>query len=199
MISFTSKYINTVGLIISIIIFIFLNNIFFSIPKIDSEISNYNQIENPQDQIENITKENSIENTANQSNNKKKNKKIKWKIEIHKVNITAEIEEGTSKEIMDSYVGHFEESSKDKGNVCLAAHNRGYKVNYFQDLKKMKEGDEIIYTYNGKQRKYIVKTHKIIKDTDWELLEETKENKITLITCVENQPEYRRCIQGEEV
>ena len=75
MISFTSKYINTVGLIISIIIFIFLNNIFFSIPKIDSEISNYNQIENPQDQIENITKENSIENTANQSNNKKKKNK----------------------------------------------------------------------------------------------------------------------------
>ena len=26
----------------------------------------------------------------------------------------------------------------------------------------------------------------------------TEENRITLITCVENEPEYRRCIQGIE-
>ena len=28
---------------------------------------------------------------------------------------------------------------------------------------------------------------------------ETKENRITLITCVENMPEYRLCIQAEEI
>ena len=26
----------------------------------------------------------------------------------------------------------------------------------------------------------------------------TKDNKLTLITCVENQPQYRRCIQAVE-
>ena len=30
------------------------------------------------------------------------------------------------------------------------------------------------------------------------LLKETEENMLTLITCVENQPEYRRCIQAVE-
>ena len=38
----------------------------------------------------------------------------------------------------------------------------------------------------------------IIKDTDWTNLEESDGNIITLITCVENQPEYRRCVQGKE-
>lgn len=45
---------------------------------------------------------------------------------------------------------------------------------------------------------YTVVENKIIKDTDWKDLEETEENRITLITCVENEPEYRRCIQGIE-
>ena len=36
----------------------------------------------------------------------------------------------------------------------------------------------------------------IIKDTDTYVIENTKENIITLITCVENKPELRRCVQG---
>lgn len=102
---------------------------------------------------------------------------------------------------MDKYVGHFEETSKTTGNIGLAAHNRGYKVNYFANIKKLKEGDEIIYKYYDFERKYIVAKNIIIKDTDWSELQDTKdlentEDKITLITCVENEPEYRRCIQG---
>ena len=38
----------------------------------------------------------------------------------------------------------------------------------------------------------------IIKNTDWSYLEKTEKNKITLITCVENEPQYRRCVQAEE-
>ena len=38
----------------------------------------------------------------------------------------------------------------------------------------------------------------IIKDTDWSRLENTEENILTLITCVENKPEQRRCIQAIE-
>ena len=30
------------------------------------------------------------------------------------------------------------------------------------------------------------------------MLKNTDENKITLITCLENEPEYRRCIQAIE-
>lgn len=121
-----------------------------------------------------------------------------WQIEIPKILLIAQISEGTTQEVLNQYVGHFENTSKEKGNVGLAAHNRGYDVNYFKDLKLLKEGDEIKYMHNEFQKIYEVEKCRIIKDTEWEFLEETEENMLTLITCVENQPEYRRCIQAIE-
>lgn len=99
---------------------------------------------------------------------------------------------------MDNYIGHFEETSKSFGNIGLAAHNRGYKNNYFENLKNIEIGDKIIYKYRDFKKTYTVETHEIIKDTDWSYLEKTEENTITLITCVENEPEYRRCVQAIE-
>lgn len=99
---------------------------------------------------------------------------------------------------MEDYIGHFEETKKDIGNIGLAAHNRGYKNNYFQNLKELKQNDEIYYKYKNEKRKYVVIKNIIIEDTDWTNLEESDGNIITLITCVENQPEYRRCVQGKE-
>ena len=113
-------------------------------------------------------------------------------------NLKANIKEGTTKDIMEDYIGHFEETKKDIGNIGLAAHNRGYKNNYFQNLKELKQNDEIYYKYKNEKRKYVVIKNIIIKDTDWTNLEESDGNIITLITCVENQPEYRRCVQGKE-
>ena len=205
MINFTSRYINALSLIISVIIYVFLNNYIFSIQRIgsfESFISNQlvTQIEEHNNSIKDITKESDKSNTANLAESEEQQKVTNdWQLEIPSINLKAQIAEGTTKEVMDEYIGHFEETSKDTGNIGLAAHNRGYNVNYFQDLKKLKEGDEIIYKYNGKQIKYTVKTLKIIKDTDWTLLENSEKNKITLITCVENQPEYRRCVQAEEI
>ena len=100
---------------------------------------------------------------------------------------------------MLDYVGHFENTEEWDGNVGLAAHNRGYPINYFANLKELKIGDEIIYKTKYGVKRYKVILSIIIKDTDWSYLQETKENKITLITCVENQPSNRRCIQGEEI
>lgn len=37
-----------------------------------------------------------------------------WSIEIPKINLKAQIAEGTNKEIMDEYVGHFEETKMTK-------------------------------------------------------------------------------------
>ena len=54
-----------------------------------------------------------------------------WKLEIPKINLEASICEGTSSDILNKYIGHFEETQRENGNVVLAAHNRGYKVNYF--------------------------------------------------------------------
>ena len=100
---------------------------------------------------------------------------------------------------MDEFVGHFENTSLWHGNIALAAHNRGYPVNYFAYLKDLNIGDIVRYYYCGKEREYAVKTITVIDDTDWTYLENTNDNRITLITCVEDEPEYRRCIQAVEI
>lgn len=121
-----------------------------------------------------------------------------WKLKIEKIGLEAEIAEGTEAETLNKYIGHFVETQKEKGNIGLAGHNRGYQVNYFQNLKLLEKGDEIVYTHNNYTNTYEVTKIRIIKDTEWNYLENTEENMLTLITCVENEPEYRRCIQAIE-
>lgn len=194
MFRYSTIYINLVSFFITLIIFLFGEYV----------ISNYDTFTKKSSlragfQVENISNEIAQENVIQEdTNEEEKETKENWYLEIPKINLKAPISEGTTSEVMDDYIGHFEETSKDLGNIGLAAHNRGYKNNYFRDLKQLQENDEIYYTHNGKTRKYLVTKSTIIKDTDWTYLEETQENTITLITCVENQPEYRRCIQGEE-
>ena len=195
MFKFSSIYINILSFFISIVIFIFIQ-IFFS---------NYDTFLYKSSLKAGFEVENVIQETKEQVNNTNETVKEKitedvntWCLEIPKINLKANISEGTTKEVMEDYIGHFEETTKENGNVGLAAHNRGYKNNYFQKIKELKEGDSIFYTYKGETKKYLVTKHVIIKDTDWTYLEDTDKNTITLITCVENEPEYRRCIQGEE-
>ena len=101
-------------------------------------------------------------------------------------------------ETLNLFVGHFEETPLTTGNICLAAHNRGYEKNYFEKIKYLKKGEEIKYKYNEFEKSYLIDTIEIIKETNWQYLENTQENKITLITCVEDKPEFRMCIQGTE-
>ena len=58
----------------------------------------------------------------------------------------------------------------------------------------MKNKNEL--SYKDLKMTYKINQIRIIQDTDVEVVENTKENKITLITCVENKPEKRMCIQG---
>ncbi len=120
----------------------------------------------------------------------------KWRLEIESIGLNANISEGTDFKTLNKYIGHFENTKKAGGNIGLAAHNRGYKVNYFQNIKKLKSGDKITYFYNGKKYIYKVFTNYIILDTDWSVLEENNKREITLITCVENEPSLRRCVKG---
>ena len=121
-----------------------------------------------------------------------------WQIEIPKISLIANIAEGTTKETLKQFIGHFKNTQKEEGNIGLAAYNRGHEVNYFKDLKKLQKGDEIIYTHNKFVKIYEVEKCKIIKDINVEYLENTEENMLTLITYIENEPKYRRCVQAIE-
>lgn len=144
-------------------------------------------------------------NSSNANNSKtqretvKENEKITWRIQIPKINLDVHIKEGTDSNVLLKAVGHFETTSKWNGNVGLAAHNRGYQCNFFQKIKNLAIGDEIIYTTTNGKKVYKVQTNKVILETDWSYLKPSKENKITLITCEENRREYRRCVQAVEV
>lgn len=63
----------------------------------------------------------------------------------------------------------------------------------------MEVGDTIIYKFESEKKTYRITVTTIIDEIDWTYLEKTSKNKITLITCVENEPTKRRCIQGEEI
>lgn len=144
---------------------------------------------------------NTVEIPAEKINKKNEETKEakKWQIQIEKIGLTGEIAEGTTKEILNKNIGHFEETNIEKGNIGLAGHNRGYEVNYFEKLKYLQKGDKIQYIHNNYNNTYEVTKNIIIKDTDWEYLEDTEENMLTLITCVENEPNYRRCVQATEI
>ena len=207
MTKYTTRHINIVSLLITIIIFFITQQ--YKTPAIPMNTQKIEKlfkkdlilVELKSNNINQDTKENEKDTqnfvlTEEEKNRNERIEKAQWKITIPKISLKAEISEGTSKEIMDKFVGHFEETTKTSGNVGLAAHNRGYAVNYFANIKQLVEGDKIIYKYYEFEETYIVTENKIIKDTDWEPLEDTQKDKITLITCVENEPKYRRCIQA---
>ena len=180
---YTTRSINIISLIITVIIFLVFELIF------DANKKEYASVN-----IEN----NEIEGSINRYNPEENANDYNWYIEIDSISLKAPIAETTNMDILSKYVGHFEETSTTTGNIGLAAHNRGYPVNYFANIKNLKKGDEIHYKYNGNENIYIVDTIQVIKDTDWSYLGKTKDNKITLITCVEDAPVYRRCVQASE-
>ena len=207
MTKYTTRHINIASLLITIIIFFITPQ--YKTPTIPMNTQKIEKlfkkdlilVELKSNNINQDTKENEKDTqnfglTEEEKNRNERIEKAQWKITIPKISLKAEISEGTSKEIMDKFVGHFEETTKTSGNVGLAAHNRGYAVNYFANIKQLVEEDKIIYKYYEFEETYIVTENKIIKDTDWEPLEDTEKDKITLITCVENEPEYRRCVQA---
>ena len=119
---------------------------------------------------------------------------------IPRINVYAEIMEGTTDEVLAFYIGHFENTSIWEGNVALASHNRGSNVvHYFQDINQLVEGDEIEYITKVGERRYQVFSTKEISSTDWSITEETTENIITLITCITGQPNLRYCVQAKEI
>ena len=192
MTKYTTRHINIASLLITIIIFFITQQ--YKTPTIPMNTQKIEKlfkkdlilVELKSNNINQDTKENEKDTqnfglTEEEKNRNERIEKAQWKITIPKISLKAEISEGTSKEIMDKFVGHFEETTKTSGNVGLAAHNRGYAVNYFANIKQLVEGDKIIYKYYEFEETYIVTENKIIEDIDWEPLENTKENKITLI------------------
>ena len=91
--------------------------------------------------------------------------------------------------------GHFESTSFFTGNTAIAAHNRGVS-NHFGKIHTLDLGDIIKLTTKLGTRTYEVYSVSKISNDDLSVLNDSKDDIITLITCVRDQPDYRWCVQA---
>lgn len=152
----------------------------------------YNQKKLNKENTNNITEEITQEKTEEFG------EEIMGRLIIKKIDLNGEIREGSSQEILKDYIGHIEETAKYDGNIGLAAHNRGNQYSYFARINELEVGDEIIYQNKYGDKKYKVSQKKDILETDWSMLENSSENKLTLITCIKNRVNQRLCVQAVE-
>ena len=110
----------------------------------------------------------------------------------------APIRESVELSTLSETIGHFPSTSIYEGNVGLASHNSGSQGDFFKNLKKIKIGSEIFYQTNYGTKRYVVTTKEIISEEEWSYLQETEDNRITLITCVAGQKDKRLCVQAIE-
>ena len=110
----------------------------------------------------------------------------------------APIRESVELSTLSETIGHFPSTSIYEGNVGLASHNSGSQGDFFKNLKKIKLGSEIFYQTNYGTKRYVVTTKEVISEEDWSYLQETEDNRITLITCVAGQKDKRLCVQAIE-
>ena len=183
--SYTSKNLNTITILLTILIFICLyvlnckitvfpinifkncfNTVYSKVIPIEQENETIKKISENIEAEENenvkITKVlNFQQENKTQRDIINENKNNKWRIQIHKIGLDVHIKEGTSQDVLLTAVGHFIETSNWNGNVGLAAHNRGYKCNFFEKIRTLKLGDEITYCSPNGKRIYKIIVNKV--------------------------------------
>ena len=104
-----------------------------------------------------------------------------------------------------------DEQKNDKVQLLIEKHNnflyyplkefgKEYQAySYFARINELEKGDIITYQTKFYTRKYQVDNIQAIFETDWSLLENTTENKLSLITCIANKKNQRLCVQATEI
>ena len=95
---------------------------------------------------------------------------------------------------------HFPSTSAWYENIGVSAHNVNFDgtPGYFLNLYTLNIGDVIIYQTAHGRREYIIETIIEICEYDWSFLDRTRDNRITLITCITGKPELRLVVQAAE-
>ena len=114
---------------------------------------------------------------------------------ISKIGLNITVYDGDTFAAMLKGAGHISSTSAWNGNIGIVGHNRGV-TNNFGRLKELSAGDIIEYKTSLGTRKYKVTFAGKVSETDWSKLQYTNDNRITLVTCVENVPSQRLIIQG---
>lgn len=175
--------------VIGIILIILLLSAFFMFSKQDYSLTKVEDVKTDENYVDiHYEKQENIED-----------KSVLGILTIDKINLKATVKEGSTKDILKEYIGHITETSKYNGNIGLAAHNRWNQYSYFARLNELQKGDMVVYKTKFYERKYKVILKKVIYDTDWSYLQSTKDNRITMITCIADKPNQRLCVQALEM
>lgn len=118
-------------------------------------------------------------------------------LKIPALGIDMKVWEGETDASMAKGVAHYSSTSAWNGNVSLCGHNRGTK-HAIGSIKDLDIGDTITYTTVYGTRSYAVSYVGTISSTDWSRLQATADNRITITTCLANQPSKRVVVQAVE-
>ena len=119
-------------------------------------------------------------------------------LEIPALGISVRIYEGTDSAQLAKGAGHFTGTSIWEGNVCLAGHNRGV-TNHFGKIHTLNAGDTITLTTQLGTRAYAVTSVSKVLESDTSGTTATRNNQITLYTCVMNESAYRWCVVAQAI
>ena len=114
-------------------------------------------------------------------------------LKIPAIGLTVKVYQGTDSAALKKGAGHFTDTSIWDGNACFAGHNRGVN-NHFGKIHTLEAGDTITLTTLLGTRTYAVTSVEKVSVTDSSGTAATTDNRVTLYTCVMNQPEYRWCV-----
>ncbi|MGI6705157.1 MAG: class E sortase [Clostridia bacterium] len=106
-------------------------------------------------------------------------------IEIPKIKVQAAVIDGTSQRHLKKGPGLYEISplpDDEDGNVLIAGHRTTYGA-WFRHVDKLKEGDEIVLKFNGREYRYRVERVFIVEKNDWSVTEATGYPAFTLTAC----------------
>lgn len=119
-------------------------------------------------------------------------------LSIPSLDINMKVYEGATNQSMNKGLGHFSDTSGWYGNIGICGHNRGSKY-AIGSIKNLEIGDIIKYSTVLGTREYAVTFVGTIYNSDWTYLADTADNRITLVTCLSDQPSLRVCVQGKEI
>lgn len=114
-------------------------------------------------------------------------------LKIPAIGLTVKIYQGTNSAALKKGAGHFTNTSIWAGNACFAGHNRGVN-NHFGKIHTLEAGDTLTLTTRLGTRTYAVASVEKVGVNDSSGTAATTDNRVTLYTCVMNQPEYRWCV-----
>ena len=103
------------------------------------------------------------------------------RLSIPKINLDAIVVDGTSYKKLKLGPGRMLDTALPGtvGNSVITAH----RDTFFRHIYELKKGDEIVVQRNGKKFRYEVTGKKIVEPTDLSVTKQSKDKRLTLITC----------------